>query len=79
VVTRDVDPGAIVAGVPARRIGDVADTDAKRLEAAARYRVFPVVTYNRHPLPAHLIRELREAATDGGYFLGLDRPKDTDT
>ena len=70
VVTQDVDPGTIVAGIPARQIGRVADLDARRrgqLETAPK---FASAVYEREDLSEDQSRELQEAlASHGGYFL----------
>lgn len=70
VVTRDVAPGTMVAGVPARPIGSVAELDAQCRDRMSRAPQFSSAGYNMEYLPAHKDRELREAARDhGGYFL----------
>jgi maltose O-acetyltransferase len=69
VVTEDVPPGAVVGGVPARVIGDVAALDAARERLGCRF--FPAVTHGADRVPAAVDAELRAAcAQDGGYFLG---------
>ncbi|MGH8686979.1 MAG: acyltransferase [Burkholderiales bacterium] len=70
VVTRDVAPGALVAGVPARQIGFAADLDERRRERMSGAPRFRAAEYNRDKLPARKDRELREAVErHGGYFL----------
>ena len=68
VVTRDVPPGAVVAGVPAKEIMTVAELDERRKTHAAP--VFPFATYGHDKLPGDLDAELRAAIQkNGGYFL----------
>lgn len=68
VVIRDVPPGVVVGGVPARQLMTVAELDSKRAESAAMS--FPSAVYEVANLAPHLDAELREAAErDGGYFL----------
>lgn len=70
VVTRDVAPGVVVAGIPARPIGPVTELDARCRERMSRAPRFLAVDYNRDDLPADMDRELREAIEKhGGYFL----------
>lgn len=66
VVISDVEAGTIVAGVPARVIGDVDEFDRKRTESTAR--AFDRKIYNRWPLDAAKLAELDAAAEEGGYF-----------
>ena len=68
VVTRNVPPGVVVGGVPARELMTVQELDQKRKESAAK--AFPSAVYEVPNLAPHLDAELREAAErDGGYFL----------
>lgn len=70
VVTRDVAPGTIVAGVPAAPIGSVADLDARRREQMATMPQFSAAEYEQLDLPADKDRQLREAVErHGGYFM----------
>ncbi len=69
VVTKDVDAGVVVAGVPARPIGKAADIDAERLAKSAKRPVFRTADYHRDDLPPEMIAELRAAGRSGGYFL----------
>lgn len=70
VVSRDVPDGAVVAGVPARQIGIVADLEQHRLSLAAEQGVFPTDLFTRTPIDEERLRILREAAQAGGYFTG---------
>jgi maltose O-acetyltransferase len=70
VVTRDVAPGTIVAGVPAKPIGSVAEMDARRSDQMSRVPQFRSAECEREDLPADKDQQLREAVeTHGGYFL----------
>jgi maltose O-acetyltransferase len=70
VVTRDVEPGTIVAGIPAKVMGSVADLDARRQEQMATWPQFPSAEYEQDELSAEKDEELRQAIkTHGGYFL----------
>jgi acetyltransferase-like isoleucine patch superfamily enzyme len=70
VVTADVAAGMIVAGIPARPIGSVADLDTRRREQMSRMPQFLSAECERENLPADKDQELREAIeTHGGYFL----------
>lgn len=71
VVTRDVEPGTIVAGVPAVKIGSVDETDTRRaiemrskpVFDSAQIRNWPHVTDDRK-------REVMDAAEkQGGFFI----------
>jgi maltose O-acetyltransferase len=70
VVTQDVAPGTIVAGVPAKPIGSVTDLIARRREQLSRMPQFRVDEYNLEDLSAEKDRELRDAVEKyGGYFI----------
>jgi maltose O-acetyltransferase len=70
VVTRDVAPGTVVAGVPAKPIGSVAELDARRREQMSTMPQFRSAEYERDDLPVDKQRRLREAIEQhGGYFL----------
>ncbi|MBI5230626.1 MAG: acyltransferase [Coriobacteriales bacterium] len=69
VVTSDVEPGAIVAGVPARVIGTVADLDARRLREMESRPVFDQTDYKITALDGQRASELDRAAGEGGYFM----------
>lgn len=70
VVTKDVLPRTIVAGVPAKKIGDVDSLDARRLELMKKCRVFDHEKYAKNsPIPDCLANEIVEAASDGGCFI----------
>ena len=69
VVSRDVAPGTLVAGVPAQPMGTAAALDAERRALSKTRPVFRSADYHREGLPAEKIRELRAAGSAGGYFL----------
>ena len=70
VVTQDVLPGTIVAGIPARQIGLVADLDARRREQMSAAAQFTSADYESVNLSEEKDRELQDAAVkNGGYFL----------
>ena len=70
VVTQDVLPGTIVAGIPARQIGLVADLDVRRREQMSAAPQFTSVDYESVNLSEEKDRELQDAAVkNGGYFL----------
>ncbi|HLJ55320.1 MAG TPA: acyltransferase [Chthonomonadaceae bacterium] len=70
VVTRDVAPGEIVAGVPARPIGSVADLVASRKAALAAHPQFRSGVYDADSLTPEQDAELRAAVAEhGGYYL----------
>lgn len=68
VVTEDVASGTIVAGVPARAIGEVADLDARRRALMETRPVFGPEHAGAHLTP-ELVSELAAAGEQGGYFL----------
>ena len=70
VVTRDVAPGTVVAGVPAKPIGSVAEMDARRRNQMSRLPQFRSAEYVHEKLPIEKDHELREAIEKyNGYFL----------
>ena len=72
VVTRDVAPGTVVAGVPASQISTTAELDAKRRALMASRPTFGR-EYHRKQLPPEKVEELVAAGAEGGYFLGRSR------
>jgi maltose O-acetyltransferase len=73
VVGKDVAPGTVVAGNPAREISNVRDLDAKRLALLAETPCFPMVGYHYGRVDEARIAQLRAAAArHGGYFLSRD-------
>ena len=70
VVTKDVAPGTIVAGIPAREIGLVSELDEKRREQMSALPQFLSADYEREDLTDERAKELDEAVRiHGGYFL----------
>jgi acetyltransferase-like isoleucine patch superfamily enzyme len=70
IVTRDVAPGTIVAGIPAKLIGSVVELDAQRRELMSRLPRFPSAEYERDDLPTDKDEQLREALeAHGSYFM----------
>lgn len=70
VVTCDVAPGAIVAGVPARPIGLVTALDARRRAQRQSLPSFDWQIYGAEHLAPEQAAALESAVTDhGGYFL----------
>ena len=72
VVSEDVMPGAVVAGVPARPIGSAKDLDQKRIEMMKTKKCFDSdIIFGRKKTDGEkLEKELLEAADkDGGYFI----------
>lgn len=69
VVTRDVSPGAVVAGVPARQISTTLALDARRRALIAVRPVYDSAYGGSH-LSCAKARELALAGAGGGYFLG---------
>lgn len=70
VVTGDVPPGVVVAGVPARVLCTTSELDLKRSLLADACPTFPRATFGLVDLPADLEAELRAACErHGGYFI----------
>ena len=70
VVTQDVLPGIIVAGIPARQIGLVDELNARLREQMSAAPQFTSADYENENLSAEKARELQDAAAKhGGYFL----------
>ena len=72
VVSRDVMPGTVVGGVPAKPIGSVKDLDQKRIEMMKTKKCFDsdVAFSKKKTIRTKLENELREAVDkDGGYFI----------
>lgn len=72
VVTSDVPDGAVVAGAPARVVGEVSRLDADRLARAEQQGgVFPADRFMKAEHDPVRLAMLREAVeTNGGYFTG---------
>jgi len=69
VVTKDVEKGTVVAGVPAKIISSTEALDKKRIEMSANVDVFDYLTYDKkHPIDAEKINELVDSARRNGYF-----------
>ena len=76
VVTRDVMPGTIVGGVPAKQIGLVKELDQRRLEMMKTKKCFDAeyVYSNKKAIRAKKEKELQEAVEQGGgYFITIKR------
>ena len=70
VVTRDVESGTIVAGIPARVIGNTSDLDEKRRSEMKIFPSFKGEIYALENLSQERQDELQEAARErGGYFM----------
>lgn len=72
VVSDDVLPGTVVAGIPAKPIGSVKDLDKKRIEMMKTKKCFDVdIMVGKSKAEKEKIeRNLQEVAEkDGGYFL----------
>jgi len=72
VVSDNVPPGIVVAGVPAKPIGSIKEINQKRLEMMKIKKCFDseVVFGKKKGKRAELEKELQEAADkDGGYFI----------
>jgi maltose O-acetyltransferase len=69
VVTGDVAAGTVVAGVPARPISTTPEIDERRRASLGSSRVFGSAYAGKNLTP-DMVRELREAGVEGGYFLG---------
>lgn len=72
VVTRDVPPGVVVAGVPARRVETTAELDEKRRGLLEDIPIFDNKLFkgtNILPERAALLNE--SVTTHGGYFVTL--------
>jgi len=73
VVTRSVEPGTIVAGIPAKQVDTVAHIDARRLEQMQCMPCLPASVYEKDDLSEEHDALLQQtAAKHGGYFL-VDR------
>jgi maltose O-acetyltransferase len=68
VVTHDVPPGVVVAGVPAREISTAEELDAGRRAQMSTRPTFGTGYHGRGLAPDKLA-ELKAAGADGGYFL----------
>lgn len=71
VVTRDIPPGLVVAGVPARRISTTQDLDSRRQQLLASR---PVFERDGGGLSLARVSELSAAGSEGGYFIRSKRP-----
>lgn len=74
VVTRDVEPGSVVVGVPAKQVCLTSELDLRRVELLESLPVFGS-EYARRDLSHEQLHELRGAAERGGYFLGTPRQR----
>jgi len=75
VVSGNVEPGVIVAGVPAKPIGRVEDLDRKRLENMKKMKLFDwKIIYNKSAKIRNSIDndQLLAVEKDGGYFVVFD-------
>jgi len=70
VVTRDVAPGTVVAGVPAQPLRTTVELDDERRRMLEASPAFPRIDYHGRALSTARLGELLEAArVSGGYFL----------
>lgn len=69
VVSRDVAPGTVVAGVPARCIGTTAELDRRRRELLKERPVFRLEGSSSR-VAATDVTAMVKAATEGGFFVG---------
>lgn len=70
VVTRDVPPRTVVAGVPAKPLHTTIEQDRERRGMLETKPAFPRIDYHGRALNAARLGELLEAArVSGGYFL----------
>jgi len=78
VVVDDVEPGTVVAGVPARPLGSVADLDARRVERLRELGCFDEARYSGSSVDSARQFELAAFATEhGGLFLGNEKASGT--
>lgn len=68
VVTKDVAPGAVVAGIPAAVISDFTEMDARRSALLKTRKTFGPDFAGGH-LSRRRVAVLRTAALEGGYFI----------
>lgn len=73
VVTKDVAPGAVVAGVPASTISNIVELDGRRRALLETREVFGPEFIGRHLSPRRIV-VLRAAGLEGGYFLRSAAP-----
>lgn len=71
VVTKDVEAGTIVAGVPAQKIGYTLDLDAKRMEQLKKFPVFDYSVEGRggRESISQRMNVLAAAEKNGGLFM----------
>lgn len=70
VVTRNVAPGSIVAGVPAKQIGLVSELNARRKADIETFPIFSALLCENENITPELEAELRAAIHQhGGFYL----------